>query len=137
MHCVAGTTGAKFHPDLGLPGDAIVVSKGQTTTADGYSAFDGTNPAGEPLLQDLQNRQVVRLVVGGLATDYCVRHSVIAAYEAGLDVSVVTDAIAGVELNPGDSQRALEAMRAVGARLTRSDDLLEHAFPAAGTGFGS
>ena len=100
-HCVAETPGAQFHPALRLPADAIILSKGQSPTADGYSAFEGTTASGETLLSTLQRHGVRYLVVGGLATDYCVRQSVLDALKAGLQVTLVTDAVAGVERKPG------------------------------------
>lgn len=124
VHCVAGSSGAAFHPDLRLPGSAIVISKGQARDAHGYSAFEGRTGSGEPLLDDLQRRGVGHLCVGGLATDYCVKHSVLDARRAGFDVTVLTDAIAGVEVNAGDSARAIDEMRAAGARFATSDAIL-------------
>jgi nicotinamidase/pyrazinamidase len=116
-HCVAGTRGAEFHRDLALPSSAVIITKGNESGADGYSAFEGRTAAGTTLLDDLRSRGVTRLVVGGLATDYCVRASVIEALRAGFEVTVLTEAIRGVELNAGDSARALEEMQAAGAHL--------------------
>jgi nicotinamidase/pyrazinamidase len=112
---VAGTAGARFHPGLRLPADAVVVSKGQHPQNPGYSAFDGKTADGTPLGQELRKRGITHLYVGGLATDYCVKHSVLDALAAGLRVTVLTDAIAGVNVHPGDAQRAIEDMRAKGA----------------------
>ena len=124
-HCVAGSTGAAFHDDLHLPDGTVVVSKGIGPTEDGYSAFDGRTDSGQPLLEALRHREVTRLYVGGLATDYCVKHSILDALGHGFDVSVPTDAIAAVDLHPGDGAAALEAMAAAGATLTRSDSILK------------
>ena len=121
VHCVAGTRGAELHPDLRLPDDAVIVSKGQDRADDGYSAFEGATAAGRKLSEDLRARGVTNLVVGGLATDYCVRASVLDACRAGLDVTVVTDAVAGI--SPDGAARALEEMRRAGARLVASEDL--------------
>jgi nicotinamidase/pyrazinamidase len=114
-HCVQGSEGAKFHDDLVLPPSAVVITKGQRPDRPGYSAFEGVTPEGRTLLDDLRERRVTRLYVGGLATDYCVKHSVLDARRAGLEVVVLGDAIAGVDLRPGDAARALEEMRAAGA----------------------
>ena len=114
-HCVAGTPGAGFHRDLALPASAIVVTKGNESGADGYSAFEGRTAAGTTLLDDLRSRGVARLVVGGLATDYCVRASVLDALREGLAVTVLTGAIRGVEVKAGDTARAMDEMRAAGA----------------------
>ncbi len=122
-HCVAGTAGAAFHDGLQLPADAIWISKGQAPGEDGYSAFDGTTPEGRSLPQALAARRIERLYVGGLATDYCVQHTVLDALAQGLAVTVITDAVAAVELTPGDGAHALDAMTAAGATLTTSGGL--------------
>jgi nicotinamidase/pyrazinamidase len=125
VHCVAGTPGAAFHPDLRLPADVLVVTTGETVDKEGYSAFEGHVPGGRSLLDDLRDRGVTRLYVGGLATDYCVRHSVLDACRAGFEVALLTDAIAGVNVQPDDSSRALEEMREAGARLTTTERVSE------------
>ena len=121
VHCVAGTPGADLHADLRLPPDAIIVSKGQDRADDGYSAFEGMTAAGRRLQEDLRARGVTDLIVGGLATDYCVRASVLDAVRAGLNVTVLTDGIAGI--TPESTARALDDMRRAGARLAASTDV--------------
>ncbi|MFN8058791.1 MAG: isochorismatase family protein [Vicinamibacterales bacterium] len=127
VHCVAGTRGAAFHADLRLPGTAIVLDKGDAADADGYSAFEGHTSGGRTFGADLNARDVGRLVVGGLATDYCVRASVLDARKAGLDVVVVRDAIRAVELEAGDTARAVADMQAAGARVITMDEWLASA----------
>jgi nicotinamidase/pyrazinamidase len=117
VHCVQNTPGARFHPDLQLPTDAIIVSTGDRADDDGYSAFDGRTPEGTTLVADLRARGVTHLYVGGLATDYCVRASALGGVDAGLRVTLLEDAVAGVDLTPGDSARALEEMRAKGVEI--------------------
>lgn len=124
VHCVAGSPGAAFHPDLRLPPSVIVISKGQAPDAHGYSVFEGQTERGESFGDDLRKRGVRHLYVGGLATDYCVKHSVLDALRSGLEVTVLADAIAGVEVNPGDSTHAIDEMRAAGARFATSEDML-------------
>ena len=124
VHCVANTPGAAFHPLLRLPDATAVISKGQALDSDGYSAFDGTLPAGETLRAALDERNVDHLTVCGLATDYCVRASVLDARTGGRGVSVVRDAIAAVNLKPGDETGALEEMRAAGAAIVSLDEAL-------------
>jgi nicotinamidase/pyrazinamidase len=124
VHCVADSPGAAFHPQLRLPGPVAVVSKGQAPDSDGYSAFDGTLPTGATLEAALAERRVEHLTVCGLATDYCVRASVLDARARGLDVSVVREAIAAVNLQPGDETSALEEMRGAGADLIHLDAAL-------------
>jgi nicotinamidase/pyrazinamidase len=120
VHCVAGTPGADFHPDLRLPEEAVLISKGQDRADAGYSAFEGTSIDGRPLGDDLQRRGITTLFVGGLATDYCVRATVLDARRASLRVIVMTDAIAGIGAD--DSTRALEEMKEAGASLMGSTD---------------
>ena len=116
-HCVQGTRGADFHPDLSLPAEAIVVSKGMGPEEDSYSAFEARDEDGRPLAQLLADRGVRRLYVGGLATDYCVKHSTLDARRFGFEVVLLGDAIRGVDVEPGDSERAIEEMRAAGSRV--------------------
>lgn len=118
VHCVAGTHGADLHPGLDRSAVDLVVDKGQDPAAQGYSAFQDTD-----LAEVLRGRGVDRLLVAGLATDYCVLRSVLDARHAGFDVVVVTDAVRGVDVTPGDAERALDAMRAAGATLSASADL--------------
>jgi nicotinamidase/pyrazinamidase len=118
VHCVQNTAGARFHPDLRLPSSAIVITKGESPDRPGYSAFEGRTPEGTPFLTDLQARQIDHLHVGGLATDYCVKESVLAALAAGLRVTVLERAIAGVDVRPGDSSRAVAEMRDAGAEFS-------------------
>ena len=123
IHCVADTPGAEFHPDLALPERTVIVSKGQVPAADGYSAFEGQTAEGVTFERELRERKIDRLIVGGLATDYCVAQSVLDARRLGFDVTVATDAIAGVDLAEGDSERALERMQKAGAALQRSEEI--------------
>jgi nicotinamidase/pyrazinamidase len=111
VHCVQSSRGAAFHPDLRLPADAVVITKGDDPAQHGYSALEGHTPDGVPLLDDLRRRGITHLYVGGLATDYCVKESAIDAAAAGLRVTVLEDAVAGVDVQPGDSTRAIAAMR--------------------------
>jgi nicotinamidase/pyrazinamidase len=115
VHCVQESSGARFHPDLQLPTDTIIVTKGDRQDQAGYSAFEGRTPDGVTLLADLKRRDVSHLYVGGLATDYCVRASALDGLDAGLRVTVLEDAVAGVDLTPGDSSRALGDLRDRGA----------------------
>lgn len=124
VHCVAGSDGADFHPQLVLPPGAIIVSKGQTAGDDGYSAFDGHTDSGRSLGDELSTSDVSHLIVGGLATDYCVRASVLDARKAGLQVTLLTDAVRAVDVRTGDGERALDEMRAAGARIATSAEVL-------------
>ena len=123
VHCVAGSDGARFHPDLRLPAGAAVVSKGVEPDEDGFSAFDGRLEDGTTLEESLRAAGVARLLVGGLATDYCVRHTVLDALKKGWLVTLLTDAVSAVDLKPDGGARALDEMRAAGADLRASADL--------------
>ncbi|MCL4466338.1 MAG: nicotinamidase [Chloroflexi bacterium] len=117
-HCVQGTRGAEFRPDLRLPKDAWVVSKGMDPNEDAYSVFQATAPDGAPFKDLLQRLWVGRLFIGGLATDYCVLNSVIDAAAIGVQTTVLADAVRGINLAPGDIERAIAQMVAAGASLT-------------------
>jgi nicotinamidase/pyrazinamidase len=122
-HCVQRTAGAAFHDDLRLPDSAIVITKGETPDSEGYSALEGSTPEGRTFASELLARQIDHLYVGGLATDYCVKHSVLAALRAGLQVTVLAGAIAGVDVQPGDSARAIAEMQAAGAHVSQESQL--------------
>lgn len=117
-HCVQGTAGAAFHPDLELPPGVVVLSKGaDPAESGGYSAFEATDEQGRALGERLRAAGVDTLYVGGLATDYCVRASVLDARAQGLKVKVIGEGIRGVNLRPDDSEQALAEMRAAGAAV--------------------
>lgn len=117
-HCVAGTRGAAFAAALALPAAATVVSKATDSARDAYSGFQGTG-----LEQQLREQGVRRVFVAGLATEYCVLATVRDARAAGFETVVLGDAVRAVELAPGDGERALGEMRALGARTARAGDL--------------
>jgi nicotinamidase/pyrazinamidase len=113
VHCVQGSPGAELHPALDTEDVDVVFDKGTNQATDGYSAFE-TDELGT-LLRD---RGIDKLTVVGLATDYCVKNSAIDAERDGFQVRVDTSAVRGVDVNPGDSDRALEEMRAAGVEVT-------------------
>ena len=116
VHCVQNTLGADFHPLLQLGAGAMVVSKGTAANVDSYSGFEAVDAQGTALAALLRERGVEQIFVGGLATDYCVKQTVLDGLKQGFAVVLLTDAIRGVDLAPGDSTRALEEMRHAGAR---------------------
>ena len=116
VHCVQNTPGAEFHPSLQLGASAIVVSKGTAADVDSYSGFDAFDAHGTALAALLRVRGVEQIFVGGLATDYCVKQTVLDGVKHGFAVVLLMDAIRGVDLAPGDSTRALEEMHHAGAR---------------------
>ncbi len=117
VHCVQGTDGAGFHPGLLLPHDVVVFSKGMGPGEEGYSSFDGVDENGIPLSAFLKKKGVENIFVGGLATDYCVRYTVLDGLAKGFAVTVLVDAIRGVNLEPGDSEEAVREMVKAGAFL--------------------
>ena len=124
VHCVAGTWGAALHPDLALPDDAPRVRKG-ANGEDGYSGFTMRDPiSGETIATELEallrDAGVERVVVVGLATDYCVKATALDAARLGFETAVLADAIAAVDLQPGDGERALEELREAGVEIRQS-----------------
>jgi nicotinamidase/pyrazinamidase len=121
VHCVAGTWGAELHPSLTIPDAAPRVRKG-ANGEDGYSGFTMRDPVSgatvptelEPILRDAG---VDRVVVVGLATDYCVKATALDARRLGFETAVLADAIAAVDLEPGDGERALDEMREAGVAI--------------------
>jgi nicotinamidase/pyrazinamidase len=111
-HCIEGTAGADWPSELTVPDDAQVISKATDKQTEAYSGFSGT--ALQPLLE---KRGVRRLFIGGLATDYCVHDTVIAALARRFAVVVLMDAVRGINAKPGDETRALREMVERGATL--------------------
>jgi len=124
VHCVADSWGAALHPDLAVPDDAPRVRKG-VNGEDGYSGFTMRDPiTGDTIPTELErllrDRAIGRVVVVGLATDYCVMATALDAVRLGFGASVLVDAVAAVNLEPGDGERALEAMRDAGVAMWRT-----------------
>ena len=119
-HCVQGTKGAEFHADLALGKGAVIVSKGMAENADSYSGFDGIDARGVRLADLLRERAVERLVVVGLATDYCVKQTALDGLKKGFTVVVLEDAVRGVNLNLNDARQALDEMKRAGAAIRGS-----------------
>ena len=116
-HCVQNTRGAFFHPDLKFPPGTIIVSKGMGPDEDAYSGFDGETPLLNTLDEELHRYGVKRLFVGGLATDYCVKATVLVALKLGFEVVVINEAVRAVNVQPNDGERAFAAMLAAGATI--------------------
>ena len=119
VHCVQGSWGAAFHPDLHVEGEALQKGAGGE---DGYSGFSVRDPRSgdraSTLLEALLHEHGVRrLVIVGLATDYCVKESALDAVRLGLEAVVLGESVRAVDLQPGDGERALEALRAAGVTI--------------------
>lgn len=119
VHCVQDTKGAEFHPDLIDDVHIRTISKGMGDE-DSYSAFDGTD-----LALQLRRLGVEEVWIGGLATDYCVKNTVLDALKEGFRVNALEDAMRAVEVNPGDGERAIDEMRAAGAEIVDSGRSME------------
>ena len=117
-HCVAGSTGAQFAPGLELPTGTVVVDKATQAQCEAYSSFGDTDLAAQ-----LRGAGVRRLLIGGLATDYCVLHTVRGALANGFEVLLLRDAIRAVNVNPGDGARAESEMQRLGAQPVTFADL--------------
>lgn len=124
VHCVGGTWGAALHPALELPDTAPRVRKG-AGGEDGYSGFTMRDPeTGETMPTELESllrsAGVETVAVVGLATDYCVRATALDAVRLGFETTILSDAVAAVDVQPGDGDRALDELRAAGVELRRS-----------------
>ncbi|HEY7785915.1 MAG TPA: nicotinamidase [Pyrinomonadaceae bacterium] len=119
VHCVQNTKGAEFHSDLIDDIHIRVISKG-LGDEDSYSAFDGTD-----LALQLERLGVEEVWVGGLATDYCVKNTILDALKHGFRVKAIVDAMRAVDVKPGDGARAVEEMQQAGAELVNSADLTD------------
>lgn len=122
-HCVMGTAGAAFHPDLSIPGAQMIIRKGFHPGVDSYSAFmeaDRATPTG--LTGYLAERGMARVFVVGLATDFCVAWTAVDARRAGLEVVVLEDACRAIDMD-GSLERSQIQMRDAGVILARSDAL--------------
>ena len=118
VHCVEGTKGAELHPGLDASKLQDVIQKGTDRQTDGYSGFAGTD-----LADRLRSRGIERVFVTGLATDYCVKATTVEAIANGFEAVVVTDAIAAVDAEEGDGERALSEMQSAGATPLASGEL--------------
>jgi nicotinamidase/pyrazinamidase len=116
-HCVQGTSGAEYHPGLKLPATAVHLTKGMGADEDAYSVFQGRDEQGRSLASLLEARGIGTLYVGGLATDYCVKQTVLDGLKHGYKVVLLQDAIRAVNVQPGDGDLAIEEMRVAGATL--------------------
>lgn len=120
-HCVQQSIGAEFHPALHLDHRAVILSKGMAANEDSYSGFQSVDSEGTPLADLLRRKGVERIFVGGLATDYCVKHTVLDGLKHGFRVVLLCDSIRAVDLNANDGAVAIDEMVRAGA--VRASDL--------------
>lgn len=119
-HCIQGSKGAEFHPGLKLPEDVAIISKAMDSSKESYSGFDGTE-----LNDALKRRGVKRIFVGGLATDYCVKNTVLDGLKLGFETILLSDATRGIDARPGDVEEAIGEMIKKGARKATLSELSE------------
>ncbi len=119
VHCVKGTKGAEFHPDLEISRIGEIISKGTDPEKEAYSGFEGTDLVGL-----LRRKGINRVFISGLATEYCVKATALDALKEGFQVVVLEDAIRGVEVKGGDIEKAIAEMKASGIVFTTSDQLM-------------
>jgi nicotinamidase/pyrazinamidase len=112
-HCVQGTSGAELHPAVPRDSVDLIVDAGFRRDLEGYSGFEETD-----LARILRERDVDEVTVVGLATDYCVRHTAADALREGFRVTIDRAGIRGIDVEPGDSERALDELTAAGAAVT-------------------
>ena len=118
-HCVQNTEGAKFYPDLKLPRGTTIVSKAMNPLKENYSGFEGAE-----LSSILRKQSVLRVFVGGLATEYCVKNTVLDALKLGFEVILLSDTIAGINVEPNDAEKAIDKMVESGAEKATLSDFL-------------
>jgi nicotinamidase/pyrazinamidase len=111
-HCVQGTPGAELHPSLPRDRIDVVLDKGQDPSTDGYSAFDGTSFG-----DLLRERGIDRLTLVGLATDYCVKNTALDALREGFEVEIDREGVRGIDVTPGDVDKAIAEVTAAGGRI--------------------
>lgn len=123
-HCVQGTRGAELHPALNTETISRYLRKASSPDKDDYSEFEGKDEQGRSLDQVLKDYNVKRIFAVGLATDYCVRATVLDGLKLGYEVVAVTDAMRAVNVESGDGEKALRQMSEAGALLVTSDEVL-------------
>ncbi|SFN54298.1 bifunctional nicotinamidase/pyrazinamidase [Xenorhabdus japonica] len=124
-HCVQGQFGAEFHPSLNQSAIQEVFRKGENAQIDSYSAFFDNDHKRETHLHDwLTKQNIQRLFVLGIATDYCVKFTVLDALALGYEICVITDGCRGVNIQANDSQQAFEEMAAKGAKLISQSEII-------------
>lgn len=135
VHCVQGTYGAQFAPQLHQQRICRIVQKGTDPQIDSYSGFfDNGHRRSTGLGEYLKQHHVRDVYVLGLATDYCVKYTALDARKLGLTTWLIDDGCRGVEMQPGDVARALDEMRAAGVQIISSRDVTSEVGCAQETG---
>ncbi|MDD3647389.1 MAG: isochorismatase family protein [Candidatus Dojkabacteria bacterium] len=121
-HCIVGTKGAEYHPDLDVRDDVEIISKGKDVGEKHYSAFNGDDKS---LLDLFRKNNIDEVYIAGLATDYCVKNTVLDSLKFGFKTCVIIDGCRGVNKTPGDDLGALEEMKEAGAFVVESSKVIE------------
>lgn len=119
VHCVAETPGSAFHPDLKIPENAIYINKATETSTEAYSGFSGTE-----LASILEEMGITELVIAGLATDYCVKMTVLDAKKLGIKTTVVKEGIRAVNVKPEDGANAIAEMQNAGTQMLSLNEIM-------------
>lgn len=119
-HCVAGTQGAAFHSSLEVPENAVIISKAAEPDKEAYSSFEGTD-----LASRLKQAGVEHVILAGLTTDYCVRNTALDALKNGFSVTVVSDGIRAVNVQPEDGKKAIAEMKARGVAFMSLAEIVD------------
>ena len=124
VHCVAGTKGAEFHSELDIIADGVIISKGMGSAENAYSAFEGKTAVNLSLGYFLTKMELDKVFIGGLATDYCVKATVLDALKLGFKVYLLKDACRAVNIKPNDGKKAIAEMKKIGAIITTVKEVL-------------
>ena len=122
IHCVKDTKGAEFHSDLKVD-EITVVSKATEPDQDGYSAFNGYKDDGQTLKEFFESNDIKKVYIGGLATDYCVKASVVDAVKLGFETFLLLDVCRAVNLKPGDGEEAVKEMIDLGVKVINTREV--------------
>ena len=125
VHCVQNSEGAKFHPQLKLPPETIIISKGMKAEGNAYSGFDGYTDNIKSLGKVLNECGITEVYVGGLATDYCVKATALDAVQRGLRTYLLIDACRAVNIKLTDGLKAVKEMKETGVIITDTEEVMK------------
>jgi len=126
VHCVKGTKGADFHPNLDLNPVTLIIRKGFRQELDSYSAFFENDSCTATGLEGcIKQTNIETVIIGGLATDYCVLYSAMDSRRLGFNTIVISDAVRGVGLPEGSIEKAIETMKSNGIEFRTSQEILD------------
>ena len=118
MHCVQQTKGSQIHSELLIDSRVTIINKGTDKDKEAYSGFDGTD-----FSQELRKKNISKVIITGLATDYCINWTTIGALKNGFSATVISDLIRGIDLKPGDCENAINKMSKSGAKFINSFEI--------------